>query len=544
MRRIVIVGNSLASAKVATRVKRNDPSIEVNIIIPAQVEPCGDDGAFSHTLASRRAVDEMLKMRDIGVVEADDISIDFDAKTVYPSSSRGRIAIRYNELVLSIDAQPRIPRLLRKCNNVFSWPSAFAQPIDSLLAGDEEVRAVVIGQNEAALEALKLIAQSGQVPVWIRIQDNASDMLDAEMWRSLVQLAEKQGIEVYDWTHIPLEHIGTQLLDDGLLGSVVALDEQVVEGQVFLWTAPCMVQHPVVAQEGISLDAQGRIVVDSSLRAALDGVFILGTGVSVESEGTHYAVSSADVSGLARTLADILTLDTLNEGNKLTACLSSLRACYAEGAGFAMSRAGCTLAEALRNEADMEFALMPLDVPHRRKTEGVLKLIADKATGILMGFQATGAHNTLECITPLLSYAITQKARVADLAVMGIPSAGGAIVRKAAGILVNKLSARAYGITGEELIASREAGAEFFVLDLRSLPEWREGHIATAYNIPFSQLAKRLQDEVPRYTPLVLVSRTSDAAWCVACKLLGLGATALYVLDGGMECWEYERERA
>ena len=111
-------------------------------------------------------------------------------------------------------------------------------------------------------------------------------------------------------------------------------------------------------------------------------------------------------------------------------------------------------------------------------------------------------------------------------------------------MLSNKLAGRYFGITPDEFIASREAGAEFFTLDLRSTPDWRAGHVPDAYNIPHTQLRKRLQDEVPRFTPIVLVAATSDAAWSVACMLGGLGATDLYVLDGGMAFWPHALETA
>jgi hypothetical protein len=49
-----------------------------------------------------------------------------------------------------------------------------------------------------------------------------------------------------------------------------------------------------------------------------------------------------------------------------------------------------------------------------------------------------------------------------------------------------------------------------------------------------------LQDEVPRFTPLVIVSHNSDIPYSIACYLYGLGAKSLYVLDGGMDLWPYD----
>jgi rhodanese-related sulfurtransferase len=540
MRRVIIVGSSLAAAKVATRLKRKDPSSEVNIIVPAveSGQESVKDGVFYKARAERHAVAELLRSREVGVVEASDLSVDFDARVVLPTSSRGSLPIRYNVLVLEVQAQPRIPRVLRGAPNVIGWPGEGAATLDAMLSTTAEVRVVVVGQGQAAMEALRLVARSGQVPVWLRLGDVGPDILDGDTWRMVERLAANGGVEVHDWSHVPMERMGARPDEHGGVAALVAVleggNDLRVEGDVFIWTAPTVVQHPVVAQEGITLDAHGRIEVDGNLATVEEGVYLIGTGVAMAcgcgSAPLH--VGEHDLAGLARGLADHLAGDATTTMPPCTGLV------HAEGPGFAVSRAGVTLEEAVRRGLEGEFALLPLE------DGGLLKLVADKVSRQVIGYQATGTGESLDLLAPLLSFAVGRSATVDELAASDCPGPVGTVVRKVAGILANKMEGRFYGITADELRASREAGAEFFLLDLRAMPEWRNGHIPGAYNIPLPQLAKRLQDEVPRFTPIVLVSRTSDAAWSVACKLFGLGATALYVLDGGMRCWDYELETA
>lgn len=537
MRRVVIIGNSLAAAKVATRFKRNEFTSEVNIIVPAVDENAGR-GPFASAYAKDRALADLLAMRDVGVVEAHDLSIDFDAKTVFPVSTRGRIAIRYNELVLALDAEPRIPRALRKADNVFAWPCAMGSAIDTLLNTEEdsdtEKRVVVLGQGEAALEALRLVAESGQVPVWVRVRDMGPASFDAMVWAKAEAMAAESGIEIYDWSQSPVEKMALVCDDNGALRSLT-MDGTSVAGDVFLWTAPTMVQHPVLAQEGVSLDGRGRIVVDANLSTELENVFMLGTGIAIKDDVACPMVGNADVMGLARKLADKLA------GFDDMPANMHLGAMYADCLGFSMSRAGISLARAAEREVEVEFALLPLG---KENGGGLLQLVAGKGAKTLLGYQVIGSASAVAMLAPMLNVAVEQHLSVAMAARMPFVGQAGAIMQKTLSILDNKLSERIFGITPEELEASRQAGAEFFVLDLRSLPEWKEGHIAGAYNIPFAQLGKRLQDEVPRYTTIVLACNRGNKAWSVASKMRGLGATSLYVLDGGMECWNLALEQA
>ncbi|MFI3271408.1 MAG: FAD-dependent oxidoreductase [Pseudomonadota bacterium] len=563
MRRVVIIGNSLAAAKVATRYKRNDFAVEVNIIVPAEQE--SGKGPFATAYAQTRANAEFLAMRDLGVVEAHDISIDFDAKTVFPISTRGRISIRYNDLILALDAQPRIPRILRKADNVFAWPSDQGVKIDAMLdyveegtadqsSDDAEKRVVIVGQGEAALEALALVAACGQVPVWVRTSDMGPATFDAMLWQKAMAMAEASGVEVYDWSHAPVEKLVTKCDEAGKLQSL-ALNGYEISGDVFLWTGPCMVQHPVVAEEGVSLDARGRIVVNNDLSTALEGVYMLGTGIAMQSKNGCPMVSRADILGLARSLADNLAnganLDLAGEDgtqnvspnaqNTSSTATAAMPAClgtmYADSLGFSMSRSGMCLARAAERDVAVEFALVPLG---KEFGNGILQLVAGKGAKTMLGYQIVASAETVALLAPALSIAVEQHLSVADFARMTLIGQAGQVLRKAACILDNKLAERIYGVTPEELIASREAGAEFFVLDLRSLPEWKAGHIEGAYNIPFAQLGKRLQDEVPRYTTIVLACNRGSQSWSVASKMRGLGATSLYVLDGGMECWNLD----
>ncbi|MBG3877454.1 pyridine nucleotide-disulfide oxidoreductase, partial [Desulfovibrio oxamicus] len=132
MRRIVVIGSGVGAGKLAARVKRLLPGCEVNMVMPEAAAE--GSGPFSACLAGRRASRVLLAAREVGVLDASELSVDLDASTVITGSSRGRLAVRYDQLAMEIDATPRIPRALRGASNVFAWPSADATGLDGLLA--------------------------------------------------------------------------------------------------------------------------------------------------------------------------------------------------------------------------------------------------------------------------------------------------------------------------------------------------------------------------------------------------------------------------
>lgn len=615
MRRIVVIGSGVGAGKLAARVKRLLPGCEVNFIMPeAEVGDAGGSGPFSACLAGRRASRAMLAAREVGVLDAAELSVDLDANTVITGSSRGRLAVRYDQLAMEIDASPRIPRALRGAPNVFAWPCADATGLDGLLA--ERVaaggcRAVVVGQGAEALEALRLARAAGATPVWVRTRaasEDSANAVDADMWRHAARMARRNGVEAVNWTGVAMERMGALPGEAGGFAALIAVNpdggDLRVEGDLFIWTSPLVIQNPALALDGISLDATGRIDVDGCLRTGAPGVYVFGTGVSVRRAALDGSVEQAvaapaEVPGMIRALADhlasidasgvdVLTArgvaacpagdvagelatDQADSGlaDEADACpcrLPALGMVHGEGPGVIVAAVGHGAAACARAEVDIEFSVYATPAVSaaptaQRAQEGqdddeagawrglaaghAVKLLAAKADGALLGAQVVGRDTELcAAVVSSASLALRAGMRAADLAQAGLPGVAGELLRRAAAVLANKLAGRYFGITPDEFIASREAGAEFFTLDLRSAPDWRAGHLPDAYNIPHTQLRKRLQDEVPRFTPIVLVAATSDAAWSVACMLGGLGATDLYVLDGGMAFWPHALETA
>jgi rhodanese-related sulfurtransferase len=89
-------------------------------------------------------------------------------------------------------------------------------------------------------------------------------------------------------------------------------------------------------------------------------------------------------------------------------------------------------------------------------------------------------------------------------------------------------------VSVEEAYQMRENGA--FVLDVRELNEWEDGHIPDATLIPLGQLESRME-EVPEDQEVVIVCRSGNRSAQARDILKNAGFTNITSMAGGMNQW-------
>lgn len=563
MRRIVVVAAGMEGLRAAARIKRRLCEHEINVIVPSALEKAPvPEGPVGERHAARLPNLELLASREVGVLNAHDIMPDLDEKVLSVSSSRGTITIRYSDLVLEVPATARTPRALQGCSNVFAWPitdfTADPRPCDQALAkaADADKPALVIGDGADALDAAIMACQAGVRVIWLRTGQQGCPALDPH----LAALAIKRL-----WIESPAPadlQIGSLCFDvsaDGARLEAVRFGTQSVpvgEGACCFWAATHMARHPILREPGIYLSSAGSIVADPA-DAGRYSLSLMGSGAHVP--GAVLRASGAVMPSFPggqenAKLSGWMALDTVT-GKKADAPAYAAFGIRRAGApGTRLIRGGLTAAEAAIQGIATEQAVVSRhsDGDTGTGAQGgesaltALCLVCDKKSRTVIGAQVLGLGVPDTAVEGAFGMALAALAEETPVAVLARRAGVGelaALVAEGAAVLCNKLDTIAQGISPDEFLASRNAGAEFFTLDLRSMPDWRAGHVPDAYNIPLPQLKKRIQDEVPRFTPLVLVSTDGRDAYAVACRLAGLGATSLFVLDGGMRMWPYDEEQ-
>lgn len=537
MDRIVIISSGLAGAKTAARIKRQAPSAEVNLIVPIEVEEGAKEGVFGKFNPMAHVSSVLLDAKQISVLPVSSMELDFENKTVHASSPQGCIPIRYTKLIMEIDAAPRLPRSVRGAQNVIPWPLEQAGVVDEWLEAYKPQTAVVYG-GAHAMSLIDPLVEAGVAVTWARSECSE---FDPDFWHVVsdtIESGTEGKVRVVPVTETAV------LPELSAEGDVRALNcgSEVLEGDVFFWADMPRAVHPIVAEQGVDLDPSGFIAVKEDFSCGLEDVHLFGSAV---------AVKRAEVAGKSDAPFEASSVDSLVAHGRVLSAIAlgqtmawqgSCASSRYQAADCVAFRTGLTQKEAVEAGYEPEFVMFDAaPVLAGIHANAVVKLVCDKATSVVLGAQVCGGLDAGWIDAVASGTAVALAANMTVQALSGVDmAAGGQILNKAASMLSNKLEERIYGITPDELIASREAGAKFFILDLRDQIAWRAGHIEEAYNIPFTQLKKRLQDEVPRFTPLVIVSHNSDIPYSIACYLYGLGAKSLYVLDGGMDLWPYD----
>jgi rhodanese-related sulfurtransferase len=98
-------------------------------------------------------------------------------------------------------------------------------------------------------------------------------------------------------------------------------------------------------------------------------------------------------------------------------------------------------------------------------------------------------------------------------------------------------SANAPSISAAELHAQREAGLAPIVIDVRTSEEYASGHVPGAVNIPFDQVAERI-DEIDAPHGVALYCMVGPRARKGETALLASGYESVLHLEGGLAAWQ------
>ena len=556
--RILIIGGVAAGAKAAARARRRDPHADITLVergrllsyagcgmpyyIQGQVHdfhelmstPVGviRDGTFFQNVKAIRVLNQTLAEKiDRAGKTLNTVNVATGEKTDLP----------YDKLVLATGGIPVEPRMEgADLNRVFRLNS----PDDALAIREATEhgnvkRAVLIGGGLIGLETAEaFVARGIQVTIVEMLDQLLPALLDWEVAAFLEKYLRGRGLDI---------RLGQKVtrLEGDADGNVARVQATAgpIEAQMVLIAIGVRPNVQLAKDAGLALGTTGAIAVNDRLQTSDPDIYAGGDCV----ECTHLLTGQkvfVPLGSTANKHGHVIGDNITGGQSRFPGILGTT---VFKVLDYNLARTGLTEKQARQLGYNALTALVPgPDRAHYYPTAATLlvKLVADAASGRLLGAQALGPGDAVKRID-VLATALTFGATIdhlPDLDLGYAPPYSFAVdpLAHAANVLRNKRDGLAKALTPQELKAKLDTNAPVVLLDVRTPPERDQGQLRDprVVWIPLGQLRNRLA-ELPRDREIVCFCKVSQRGYEAQRVLDGEGFANAKFLDGGLVAWPY-----
>lgn len=533
-RRVVIVGGVAGGMSAATRLRRNDETLEIVVLERGDhvsFANCGLPYHVGGVIESREAL-LLQTPASLAARFAIDVRTGHEVVAIDTAGRRVRVSaegresdLDYDELVLAPGAAPVRPPVEGIERALTLRDIADLDQMTAALA-DGPRTVTILGAGFIGLElAENLLARGLEVTV-VELGDQVLAPLDPEMAAVVHARLVERGVAVR------LEVSAVQVLEDKVLlsdGSLAAADLVVAA----IGVRP---ESSLARFAGLEIGARGGIVVDDHQRASAPHVYAVGDAAekrdALDGEATLVPLAQT-ANRHGRLVADVIT-------GRATAALPVLGTAVVGVLGLTVATVGWN--EKRARGAGREVRIVHTHPAHHAGyfpgAESMsLKLVIDAETDQILGAQGVGGAGVdkrIDVIATAMRGGLCAS-DLADLELAYAPQYGAAKdpINMLGFVADNLATGEERNVQWYELDALVTQGAA--LVDVRSPEEHALGAIPGALNIPLDELRDRL-DEVPD-APIVVLCQVGLRGH-VAARILRQHDLDVVNLDGGFVTWQ------
>lgn len=546
--RIVIVGSVAAGTSAGAKARRNSESAQIVIydrdsdisysgcglpyFVGGQVESMDDltprDPAW---FAQRYGIDVRTRHEVTGV--------DPDARTVAVTNlaTGESFTDRYDVLVLATGVTPKVADLPGvEATGVFTVRNpSDAREIREHIDATGTSSAVIMGAGFIGMEMAEQLVGRGIATTIVEREPQVMPPLDPDMAHRVAESLRGNGVR------LRLGVAVSAIEGDPVTAVVLESGERIEAGLVVL----AMGVRPateLAVQAGVRLGGSGAIAVDERMSTDVPGIWAVGDVAESFSVITgkpvwHPLGSTANKMG--RIAGDAITGGELTHRGVLGTGIFRV---------FDLTVAQTGLTERAATDQGFDVVVLHNIKPDRPEYLGgremVIKAIADRATGRVLGAQIVGPQGVDKRID-VLATAITFGARAADLFHLDLAYAPPYATTKDPVLytgmaLDNALRGAAPLVTPAELISRQASGEEIQVVDVRSAKDYARSHVDGAIHIPLGELRARA-GELKATLPTVTYCNKGVSGNAGQNVLRCLGFTWVANLSGGNKNYQAHR---
>lgn len=560
--KILIIGGVAAGPKVASKIVRLMPDADVTIVekgVFLSYAGCGLPYYVSGEVKEQKdlmctpagAVRDPVFFQNVKNVRVlsrtEALEIDRGGKRVRVNAlpDGGESWLPYDRLVLATGASPVIPPIpgVEK-KNVFTLHGIHdAEGIKALIAEGKAKDVVIIGGGLIGVETTEALAAHGCRVTVVEMLPQVLNMLDWDIARLIEQHMESKGVKVMTGTKaLSLEGCGDA--KDAVAG--VQTDKGLLPADAVVLAIGVRPNVALARQAGLEIGASTRaIAVDGHMRTSDPDIYAAGDCVECVDRLTGKPCF-IPLGSTANKQGRVAAVNICGGHETFPGVLGST---VCKVFDFCVARTGLTEKGARELGYDVITALAPGPdkahyIPQAKSL--LMKLVADRRTGRLLGVQATGPGDGAKRID-VAATAIAAGMSIDDVANLDLayaphyaPAMDNLIT--ASNVARNKRDGYMVGISAEDVHRKLEAGEDFFFLDTRSPQEHAEVRLPRAVLVPLGVLRARMA-EIPRDKEIIAFCKVSLRGYEAALILKAAGYKNVKVLDGGVAMWPYAKEK-
>ncbi len=558
-KRLLVVGGVAAGASAAAKARRTSEELEIVIFEAGpyiSFANCGLPYYVGQEINRRERLfvtDRVDFSRRFGIdvrVHTRVLLVDPAGQSVTVSDSDGNEeTVEYDRLILAtgtVAIKPPIPGLDRA--NIFTVRTV--PDVDSILSHldqlaarachpDAGCRALVMGGGYIGLETAEQLALLGLKVTVVEKANQVMSGLDPEVALQLRHALESEGADVF------LGDAIAEIVE--IEGTTVARTESGREVLFDIGVQALGVRPNVqlAGDAGIDLGTTGAIKVDARQRTSIPGIYAAGDNCEVNHLVLCKPVNiplAGPANKMGRVAGANAALDLLGAPEDHSERLS-----FSGVLGTAVVRvcdclaAVTGLSERSAREWGVSYEIAYMfgasNAGYYPNAEPLfLKVLYDADSGRILGAQGVGGKGVDKRVD-VLATAISGKMTVEDLEQLDLcyaPPVGSAkdvpIMVGFAGANIRRAVMPA--ITPFELMKELSGEQPPFVLDVRTPPEYSEGNLDVAVNIPLDELRGRLE-EVPRDRDVVVHCRSGYRSYVAQRILMNRGWDRVRNVQGG-----------
>jgi NADPH-dependent 2,4-dienoyl-CoA reductase/sulfur reductase-like enzyme/rhodanese-related sulfurtransferase len=539
--KIVIIGAVAGGTSAAAKARRNDEDAEIKIFdmdYDISYSGCGLPYYIGEEIEDRgeitpRNAEFFKKKYNVDVFRRHEvlkINTEHKVLTIKNLDTNNIFNESYDKLVIATGAKPIVPNIQgAEKNNVFYLRNVRqADKIKEYILTHNPKSAVIVGTGFIGLEMTENLKNLGIEVILVERLNQVTPGLDSDMAVYVEKYLKSKDINMF------LDDSVVELKGEALINQVVLQSGKVINTDFVIMSIGIKPNTELAKETGIELGIKESIKVNTKMMTNVEGVYSCGDcteSYSVITGKPLYRPLGSTANKMGRIAGAQLSGGTLEFRGILGTGIFKI---------FDMTVAQTGLTEKEAVDAGFEpivcHNIKPDKPEYYHGKEMVIKAVADKNTGKLLGVQIVGYTGVDKRIDVFIT-AMTFGAKVEDLFHLDLAYAPPFSTTKdpvayTGMILDNAINRGRELITPNELSKLIEDKNDVTIIDARVNKQFEESHVNSAINIPHDQIRKRADDLDKEKVVVTYCNKgvTGNAAQNI---LINKGFKKVYNISGG-----------